>query len=659
VSRSGKWRLWALAASAAVAAQGGAQTIRFGGNRVVITANPAQLPADGTTASRIRIEVRGRDDAPVPDGTEVIIATDIGDLTADLGSKQRSAAVRTEGGYAIVLLTSEEPGTATIRATYLDSRNQVMVEFLPPGEAGKRESRVVHVTGGWVGYCTDMDLVEARGPAELRYQGLTIEADTLQLNPRTLVVKADGVRLKRRDQELQCEDTYLELSTMRGGCRRFGDMGVEEITYNAYTLKPTEAEQQIPQDAYRFDDREGRVWTVARSLSLFPGEKIVLRNASLHVDQHRVMRYPPYWVIAFEGYRGSSNTQFLQFDSTGGLALDFPLFFSVTDTSTGALKIQRGASNGSVMAREGWSLALELTNQSLTRERETQLLIDGLPKDQWGLLLTDRRKLFGGSDADFSFAWPDHRSIFTDFSVFNYGSAGHLAARTFADRTELGEWSYGFNADYLSNSIPVGPAARLRWGTGLQAGRNPWDTNGFVVGHRASTYFDFTGWQPSSSTSLVPGISDTFSWDTANRRQNVARLQLSLNHRLAKGINANVRYSFEHRTGGGTYDPLDTRNGINQQLNLNVNAYASKRWDAYLNGSYGLTDETVYGFGALNYHPLPKYRIGLIGTYYKFTDQSFSDLEVSLNRALGNREIGVRYSTTDDRVSLQFGAMQF
>ncbi|MBM3500091.1 MAG: hypothetical protein FJX74_15655, partial [Armatimonadetes bacterium] len=345
------------------------QAIRFGGSRVVITASPSRLPADGEAASRIRVEVRARDGSPVPDGTEVIVSTDLGDLTTDAGSKQRSAAMRTSNGYLQVLLTSEEPGNATVRATYLDSRNQVTVQFTPPGEGGRPESRVVHVSGGWVGYCTDLDLVEARGPAELRYQGLTVEADTLQLNPRTLVVRADGVRLKRRDRELECEDTYLELASMRGGCRRFGDLGVEEVYYNAYTLQPSDVEQKIPEGAYRFDDREGRIWTVTRSLSLFPNEKIVMRNASLHVDQRRVMRYPPYWVIAFEGYTGSSNTQFLQFDSTGGLALDFPFFFSVTDTSTGALKIQRGASNGSFMARNGWSLALEFTNQSLEGDR--------------------------------------------------------------------------------------------------------------------------------------------------------------------------------------------------------------------------------------------------------------------------------------------------
>jgi hypothetical protein len=648
----------ALAAIVLAPPDGGAQAIRFGGNRIVLTASPGRLPADGQTASRIRIEVRGRDDAPVPDGSAISVSTDIGDLTTEVGSKTRWTSVQTEGGYALILLTSEEPGTATVTAQYQTSRNQIMVEFLPPGEAGKRESRVVHVMGGWVGYCTDLDLIEARS-AELRYQGLVIEADTLQLNPSTLVVKADGVKLKRRDQELDCEDTYLELSTMRGCCRRIGDMGVEEIRYNAFTLQPTDAEQTIPPDAFHFDDREGRVWTKARSASLFPGEKIVLRNASLYVDQHLIMRYPPYWVVAFEGYRGSSNTQFLQFDSTGGLALDFPIFFSVTDTSTGALKIQRGASSSSVMAREGWSLALEFTDQDVARERETSLVIDGIPRDDIGVLFRDSRKLFGGSDADLSIAWPDHRNLFTDFSVLNYGSAGHLAVRTYADRTELGDFSYGLNGDFLSNPTPWGRDVNFRWGTGFQAGHDPWDMSGFTFEHRVSTYLDLKAWKPAESTSIVPSISDVFTWDTDRRRYNTARFQLSLNQRLARGVAANLRYSLEHRAGESQFDVLDSRDGINQQLNLNVSAFASKRWDAYVNASYGVTDGTVYGFSALNYRPWRQYRLGVIGTYYKFSDTAFSDLEVSFNRALGNREVGVRYSTADGRVSLQFGAAQF
>jgi hypothetical protein len=509
-----------------------------------------------------------------------------------------------------------------------------------------------------VGYCQDLDLIEARGPAELRYQGLVLEADTLQVNPRTLVVRADGVKLTRRDQTLECEDTYLELNTMRGSCRRFGDAGVEQLNYNAFTLKETSAEQETPENAYRLDSREGRMWMVCKSLALFPGQKLVLRSASLHVDQHKLMRYPPYWVVAFEGYHGSSNTHFLEFDSMGGLALDFPLFFSVTDTSTGALKIQRGAPNGSVMAREGWSAALEFTRESLSRDARSKLLIEGLPRKDWGGQFLDSRKLFGG-EADLSIAWPDHRNLFTDFSLFRYGPAGYLSVRTHGDVPETGEWSGGFNADFMSGGSPWGKATTFRWGTGIETGRSGWNDEGWVFEHHASTYLDFDGWHPSKSASLVPSLSNVFTWDTAQRLSNVARLQLAHNQRLAKGVSANLRYSLEHRSGDSGASALLAREGFSQQVNLNLAAYPSKVWDAYLNASYGVTEGTLYGFGALNFRPWSHWRLGLVGTYYEFSGASFNDVELSLNRALGNREVGVRYSTADERISLQFGAAQF
>jgi len=243
--------------------------------------------------------------------------------------------------------------------------------------------------------------------------------------------------------------------------------------------------------------------------------------------------------------------------------------------------------------------------------------------------------------------------------VFKYGSAGHLSVRTHADRTELTDWSYGLNADFLSSAKPVGGAARFRWGTGIEAGHDAWSTESFVFEHRLSTYLDLNGWRPTGSLSIVPSINDVFSWDTAARRNNVARFQLALNQRLARGVNANLRYSLEHRAGETQYAYLRDNSGINQQVNLNLSAFGEQAWDAYVNANYGLTDQTLYGFGALNYRPWRWYRVGLVGTYYKFSDFSFNDVEVSFNRALGNREIGLRYSTTDDRISLQFGAGQF
>lgn len=636
-----------------------AQTVRFGQSRIVVDTNPSRVVADGQTFSRIRVEVRGRDDRPVPDGTPIQIATDLGDLTNDLATRKPAMTVMTEGGYAQVLLTSEEPGTATVRAQYGDSYNQALVEFVPLGEVGERDSTVVHVTGQYVGYCSDLNLIEAR-TAELRYRGLVLEADQLQVNPQTLIAKAYVAKLRRRQAEVECEDVYLDLTSMKGVYRRFGDLGPERVNFNAFTLKALDEEPELPEDAFRFDDREGRIWMAARSAAIFPGQKIVLRNASLYVDRHKIMTYPPYWVIAFEGYQGSSNTQFLEFSSYGGLAVDFPIFFSVTDTSTGAIKIQKGAANGSVMARSAWTLAFEQTYEQPGQEARGVFLIDGLPSSTWGVHFRDSRKIMGGADSDLSIAWPDHKSLFTDYSVYQYGRAGHLGVRTHADRAgETGEWSYGLNADFLSTSIPWGGDTQFRWGTGLQAGRDPWVDEGFVFEHRVSTYLDFDGWRPSMSTSLVPSLSNVFAWDTENRHSNVARAQVTLNQRVSRGVNLNLRYSLEHRSGESRYSAFTAQNGINQQLNLNLSAYASRRWDAFLNSSYGITDDSLYAFGAFSYRPWTKWRLGVVGSYYKFSDVAFDDVEVSFNRQIGNREVGLRWSKADNRVSLQVGQAGF
>jgi hypothetical protein len=637
-----------------------AQSVRFGQSRIVIDANPSRVVADGQTFSRIRVEVRGRDDRAVPDGTEVWVHTDLGDLTTDLATKKRDIPVKTAGGFAEVLLTSDEPGTATVRVQYGTSYNQELVEFVPLGEVGERDSTVVHVTGKYVGYCSDLNLIEARRPAELRYRGLILEADQLQVNPETLVAKAYVVKMRRRKAEVECEDVYLDLAVMKGVYRRFGDLGPERVSFNGFTLKALDEELQTPDDAFRFDDREGRIWMAARSAAVFPRQKIVLRNASLYVDRHKIMSYPPYWVIAFEGYQGSSNTQFVQFSSYGGLAVDFPIFFSVTDTSTGAIKIQKGATSGSVMARNAWTLAFEQTYEQPGQEARGVFLIDGLPSSTWGVHFRDSRKIMGGADSDLSIAWPDHKSLFTDYSVYHYGRTGHLGVRTHADRAgDTGEWSYGLNADFLSTSVPWGGDTQFRWGTGLRAGHDPWVDEGFVVEHRVSSYLDFSGWQPSPSTSLIPSLSDVFAWDTENRYSNVARAQIILNQRLSRGVNFNLRYSLEHRSGENRYAAFDAQQGIDQQVNLNLSAYPARQWDAFVNTSYGITDETLYAFGAVNYRPWSKWRLGVIGSYYKYSGIAFDDIEVSFNRQIGSREVGVRWSKADNRFSLQVGQAGF
>ncbi len=78
---------------------------------ITVTANPSTLPADGTSTSVVRADVRDAQGNPVPDGESIsfVILTGTGTLSA--------SSALTVGGFAEVTYTaSNTPGTETVRA---------------------------------------------------------------------------------------------------------------------------------------------------------------------------------------------------------------------------------------------------------------------------------------------------------------------------------------------------------------------------------------------------------------------------------------------------------------------------------------------------------------------------------------------------------------
>ena len=57
----------------------------------------------------------------------------------------------------------------------------------------------------------------------------------------------------------------------------------------------------------------------------------------------------------------------------------------------------------------------------------------------------------------------------------------------------------------------------------------------------------------------------------------------------------------------------------------------------------------------VDYNLGPGWRLGLFGTYYDYDTADYSDLELELARALGNKELGLRYSMETGRLSLELG----
>jgi len=639
--------LMLISALAAAVALG--QTSRAGIYQVQLSATPSQVPADGQSQARLRIDLRDQQGKSVPDGTQFVAHTDLGVLSLGSAGRQGSISGHTAGGFAIIFATSPTPGTATITVQAADSRNVTYVSFLPEGETASSEARVVDVKGGWVGYNLDLGIIEARDRATVTFGKLTVESGgVMQISIDGMTLKAQDVIVRRGDQTLAGEDLYFDLATKRGVVRRFGAEKLERVYFDAISLKPSATEVEIPSDAFKVNKQEADTWLLARSISFFLREKIVLRSAALWIQEQKVFTFPPYWIIGLPGYTGATNTQALGLTSAGGLALDFPFFYRVTDKATGAVRIQRGSRASSVTSRDGWSVAIsEEYRDGLGTEGSIEL--GGLPRSDWGFDWRDARPMFGNGFSYASFAMPDHRSIFADSNVYAYRANGRLSLRTYYDDPNDYASSYGTIGDWLGDPRPIGDHnLSYRFGTtvGLRHQAAVDQSPLFQEIYSELSLNDRT-W--GKKTTLQPTIANVFDWDPDGNSENSLRADLRLDHQVRPDFAVGLDYAAELTTGN------ISPNGLRQTLGFDLRANHGSKWLSYLNGNYRLDSGDLYSFLSFDYYMNPQWRWGLSGTYYSFEASQYQDLELSLGRLFGDREVSVNYSTDTGHFSLALG----
>lgn len=633
------------------AATAWSQTARSGMYQIQLSATPTQLPADGQSLSRLRVDLRTQSGAAVPDGTPFVAHTDNGLLSLSNVGRASSLNGRTSGGFAILNVSSSTPGTATVTVQAADSRNVAYIDFLPEGEVGSGEARVADVSGGWVGYSMEMQVIEARDRARVRLGKVTIETGgVLQISVENLTLRAQDVVIRRGDLQLKGEDLYYDLATKRGVVRRFGEERLERVYFDSIGLRPSDTTWEIPDDAFKLDKREADSWLVARSISLFLREKVVLRNAALWIQEQKVFTFPPYWIIGLPGYTGADNSQAFGLSSSGGLAVDFPFFYRVTDRATGAIKIQRGAAASSVTSRDGWSLAIseEYRNGA---GREGCLEVGGIPRSDWGVTWRDSRPMWGNGFGYFNIALPDHRSLFADTNVYRYSGGGRLSMRAYYDEPVDYDATYGLISDWLMDPRGIGDHnVSYRLGTSLGWQRYSGDSES-VFTNSLYSELNLGDRRMGKKTRVQPMITNTFSWDTSGYQSNSLRGELRFDHEIHRNFNLGLDYSAELRNGSAD----GTQDGWSQMLGFDLRANHAAKWLTYLNSTYEIEDGDLYAYMSFDYYLNPKWRWGLNATYYDFATGAYDDVEFSLGRVFGDREISLNYSTDSGRVYLSLG----
>lgn len=630
------------------------QTSRAGIYQLQLAATPSQVPADGKSQARLRVDFRDQQGHSVPDGTAFVAHTDLGMLSFSSVGRASSINGRTSGGFAILFLTSTTAGTATVTVQAADSRSVAYVDFLPEGEVASGGARVVDVTGGWVGYSMDLGMVEARDRAKVTFGKLTIEAGgVLQVDVEGMFLKAQDVVIRRGNAELRGEDLYYDFATKRGILRRFGEERVERVFFDSITLKPVESGWEVPDDAFKISKQESDTWLICRSTSFFLREKVVLRNASLWIQDQKVFSFPSYWIIGLPGYTGETNSQALGMTSSGGLAVDFPFFYRVTDKATGAVKIQRGARASSVNSRDGWSVAI---SEEYRNGMGTEGLVElgGLPRSDWGFQWQDSRPMFGNGCNYLNFAMPDHQSVYADTNAYRYASGGRFSFRGYFDRPLDYDSSYGVTGDFLQDPRPIGDHnLTYRFGTSV-GWRNFSELNG-ATGFTNELYSElsFGSRTMGKRTTLSPMLSNVYSWDTTGYSENSLRADLRLDHQFKPGLSLGFDYGAELQSGSDS-----SQSGLSQVVGLDLRASHGAKWSSYLSSTYQIEDAGLYSYLNFDYRLNQNWRWGISGTYYDYADSGYHDVELSLGRLFGDREISLAYSTQSGHFSLNLGGFQ-
>lgn len=630
----------------------GAQISRGGLYRIEMAVTPAQVPADGESQARLRLDVRDQRGRPAPDGTLVVVRTDVGLVALGSTGRQNSLSAPLTGGYAIVYITSNTAGTATVTAQVLDSRNVAYVDFVPEGEPLRAPDRVVDVSGAWVGYAVELNLIEARDRARVRIGPLEFQvAGVVQVNTEQQVLKAQRVTIRRGEQVLEGEDLYYDLAAKKGVLRRFGEEKVERVFFDGLGLRPLTETWEVPNDAFRVDRRETAAWILAKSISYFLREKVVLRRGSLWTGQEKILGLPPYWIIGLPGYTGAANSQALGIGSGDGIAVDFPVFYRVTEGATGALKIQKGARSSQVVSRDGWSVALaeEYRNGQGT---EGLFEVAGLPQTDWGFAWQDSRPALSQGFLSTNVSMPEHKSLYMTSSLFDFRGGGRLSVQGFYDAPVDYDRSYGLIADWLSDPRKFS-GDNLTYRVGLTlGGRRRADDDNVVALSEMYTELSWGTRKLGHNTRLSPMLSNITSWDSTGYLGNNSRADLRLSQDLGSLANLGLSYGLDWRQADLR---SETEERLLQTVGLDLRANSGSRWSSFLNTSYDITQGDVYGYASFDYYLGPNWRWGLRGTYYDYDASLYRDLEVSLGRTFGQRELSLIYSTDTGHVWLGLG----
>jgi len=620
---------------------------------VRLSAAPEVVLADGESTSTIRADVRDASGLPVK-GFPVSFQTTLGTI---LGPKGQTAETSDDGIAEVLLLSTTTAGQATVTAVAGTATARVTVEFVTQLVGTTDQISAVEVRADWIAYYPSEEILEAVDHVRLTYRGIEITSDfSLLLHVSRLDFSALEVTVKSGDRHLEgyrlegrLTHTSIDATMLQVG-ERVQAISFQGLGLTVYDQPPPE---EVPAPLRAPDPSLKAFWISARSVLIFPQERIAFRQAEFWSGASQIMSMPNY--VLHLGPSGFYRDQFLSLSSLGGVGVDFPLYYRVDRVGNGALRVQRTRREDWFAGRQGWSLALEeeyRPNKSI----EGRVLIDGITRDDWGAQWSHHQVIEEGKEAYLYVGYPSHQYFYLNGNLYQYDRrrAGALSAAVNYSQPVGGSPFYSLDTTVRTFSRRL-PKSRWMYYASTSLGLSNDVVRGGHVASQAINLGLFPESLPLTKATRGNLRSDlNFRWDTAGRSVTTVRLRPSIDHRLGRGGQLSLGYQWEF-VEGDSY-----RAGTHQQWS----AYALF-WDpssplhGALTSSYDPEYDSLSASGDVTWVIVPQWGLNLLTSYQKVSSFDQSDYQFSLLYRLGAQDAALRWSSVRHRFWVEVVAAQF
>lgn len=645
-----------------------ASTAAWANDRYTLLAEavPACIVADGKSYSQIIISVLDSQGMPAPDGTEVKVSTTAGSVT--------TVAYAGSGRATAILTSTSSPAVAAITCSAGISSTSVQVEFSAFPGISSLGPRLIRMEGGSLAYSVEKDVVLGSDGVSIDYDGLIINASNAQVCEQMGVIKAQGaLHITRGDDVVEADALIYDLRTDK--CRLLRQ-GLEHSGTASSLFKQDKLKQPGTPSSSNFSPLtadDTKTWIVANKLSMFPRERIQFTSATVYMGNTRVLTFPHY---IFDYSSRSALMDQIRYTKYEGLVADIPMYYSVTDSGTGALKLryaQKGSEYGGYFKpRKGPSVGLEQA-YSFGERNEGRLFVDALSDSSRSLELAHHQE-FGSfrqnGRADFSLRYQPTstyaKGLYTAYVNANMSLSKYdcyLSGYTGGSKTPMWDPENPESMNYepqASSSMraTLKPRKSISLGNmsfapnlSLGYGRLGFGSaNAINEGLYQSVGLTFRA-APIGSRLMNLSIDGSSEMTIADNGKVGTGLRLStMARRTWKGGSASLGYALNLRSGPVANMFSSSVHAINGTLFAGLGT----KWNCFAYFGYGLDTGRLNLSSSGMYQVNDKwkvradyslYRYKFSSSTYSFTSE-MSYLKAGIYRPLGPYEVGIAWSPT-------------